>query len=274
MKKIIFFLGIISLFFAKNLQAQEIVKSFLKNQETTSKNELIYITFDDRISLVNDNINRMIGFDALDKETKSELQKKYTKIIDKVNQEEILNIYNKSFVKELRRYGFTIYRQEYLVNKITGRFNTVNVSQIELEEFTVIDSLTGKYYTDSTVYYKTLTGLRMNVWLEYNFSDTTSRKLLFISHEITDEFTGFTEDVEGKKYADFELSLLNPNDAYLLADQTARMSARYMYNFLMNKYVKEKTKGTHKYFYSIGEDKKIKYSLYNTDYFEELPIEE
>lgn len=273
MKKIIFFLGIISLFFAKNLQAQEIVRSFLKNQETTSKNELIYITFDDRISLVNDNINRMIGFDALDKETKSELQKKYTKIIDKVNQEEILNIHNKSFVKELRRYGFTIYRQEYLVNKITGRFNTVNVSQIELEEFTVIDSLTGKYYTDSTVYYKTLTGLRMNVWLEYNFSDTTSRKLLFISHEITDEFTGFTEDVEGKKYADFELSLLNPNDAYLLADQTARMSARYMYNFLMNKYVKEKTKGTHKYFYSIGEDKKIKYSLYNTDYFEELPIE-
>jgi hypothetical protein len=274
MKKIIFFLGIISLFFAKNLQAQEIVKSFLKNQETTSKNELIYITFDDRISLVNDNINRMIGFDALDKETKSELQKKYTKIIDKVNQEEILNIYNKSFVKELRRYGFTIYRQEYLVNKITGRFNTVNVSQIELEEFTIIDSLTGKYYTDSTVYYKTLTGLRMNVWLEYNFSDTTSRKLLFISHEITDEFTGFTEDVEGKKYADFELSLLNPNDAYLLADQTARMTARYMYNFLMNKYVKERTKGTHKYFYSIGEDKKIKYSLYNTDYFEELPIEE
>jgi len=274
MKKIIFFLGIVSFFFAKNLQAQEIVKSFLKNQETTSKNELIYITFDDRISLVNDNINRMIGFDALDKETKSELQKKYTKIIDKVNQEEILNIYNKSFVKELRRYGFTIYRQEYLVNKITGRFNTVNVSQIELEEFTVIDSLTGKYYTDSTVYYKALTGLRMNVWLEYNFSDTTSRKLLFISHEITDEFTGFTEDVEGKKYADFELSLLNPNDAYLLADQTARMSARYMYNFLMNKYVKEKTKGTHKYFYSIGEDKKIKYSLYNTDYFEELPIEE
>jgi hypothetical protein len=274
MKKIIFFLGIISLFFAKNVQAQEIVKSFLKNQETTSKNELIYITFDDRISLVNDNINRMIGFDALDKETKSELQKKYTKIIDKVNQEEILNIYNKSFVKELRRYGFTIYRQEYLVNKITGRFNTVNVSQIELEEFTVIDSLTGKYYTDSTVYYKTLTGLRMNVWLEYNFSDTTSRKLLFISHEITDEFTGFTEDVEGKKYADFELSLLNPNDAYLLADQTARMTARYMYNFLMNKYVKERTKGTHKYFYSIGEDKKIKYSLYNTDYFEELPIEE
>lgn len=274
MKKIIFFLGIVSFFFAKNLQAQEIVKSFLKNQETTSKNELIYITFDDRISLVNDNINRMIGFDALDKETKSELQKKYTKIIDKVNQEEILNIYNKSFVKELRRYGFTIYRQEYLVNKITGRFNTVNVSQIELEEFTVIDSLTGKYYTDSTVYYKALTGLRMNVWLEYNFSDTTSRKLLFISHEITDEFTGFTEDVEGKKYADFELSLLNPNDAYLLADQTARMTARYMYNFLMNKYVKEKTKGTHKYFYSIGEDKKIKYSLYNTDYFEELPIEE
>lgn len=274
MKKIIFFLGIVSFFFAKNLQAQEIVKSFLKNQETTSKNELIYITFDDRISLVNDNINRMIGFDALDKETKSELQKKYTKIIDKVNQEEILNIYNKSFVKELRRYGFTIYRQEYLVNKITGRFNTVNVSQIELEEFTVIDSLTGKYYTDSTVYYKTLTGLRMNVWLEYNFSDTTSRKLLFISHEITDEFTGFTEDVEGKKYADFELSLLNPNDAYLLADQTARMTARYMYNFLMNKYVKERTKGTHKYFYSIGEDKKIKYSLYNTDYFEELPIEE
>jgi hypothetical protein len=38
--------------------------------------------------------------------------------------------------------------------------------------------------------------------------------------------------------------------------------------------VKERTKGTHKYFYSIGEDKKIKYSLYNTDYFEELPIEE
>ena len=114
----------------------------------------------------------------------------------------------------------------------------------------------------------------MNVWLEYNFADTTSRKLLFISQEITDEFIGFTEDVEGKKYADYELTLLNPNDAYQLSDNTARMTARYMYNFLMNKYVQEKTERKHKYFYTIGEDKKIKYSLYKTDYFEELPIEE
>ena len=68
--------------------------------------------------------------------------------------------------------------------------------------------------------------------------------------------------------------LLNPNDAYQLSDNTARMTARYMYNFLMNKYVQEKTEGKHKYFYTIGENKKIKYSLYKTDYFEELPIEE
>lgn len=274
MRKILAILVIVSTFFTIEVQSQEIVKKFLKNQETTHNNELIYITFDDRISLVNDNINRMFGFDALDKETKAELQKKYTRIIDKVNEEEILNIYNKSLVKELRRYGFTIYRQEYLVNKIVGRFNTLNVSQIEVEEFTVVDSITGKYYTDSTVYYKTLTGIRMNVWLEYNFADTTSRKLLFISHEITDDFSGFTEDVEGKKYADYELTLITPNDAYILANQTAALTARYMYNFLMNIYVQEKTKGKHEYYYSIGEDKKIKYSLYKTDYFEELPIEE
>ena len=97
---------------------------------------------------------------------------------------------------------------------------------------------------------------------------------MFISHEITDEFTGFTEDVEGRKYADYDLTLLNPNDAYQLSDKTSRMTARYMYNFLINKYIKKKTKGTHKYFNSIRKNNKIKYSLYNTDYFEELPIEE
>ncbi len=274
MRKILAILLVVSTFLTIEVRGQEIVKKFLNNQQTTSKNQLIYLTFDDRISLVNDNINRMFGFESLEKDLQDELRKKYTRIIDKVNQEEILKIYNNSLIKELRRYGFTIYRQEYLVSKIIGRFNTVNVSQIELEEFTVVDSLTGKYYTDSTVYYKTLTGLRMNVWLEYNWADTTSRKLLFISHEITDEFSGYTEDVEGKKYADYELSLLNPNDAYIIADKTAALTARYMYNFLMNKYVKEKTGGNHEYYYSIGEDKKIKYSLYKTDYFEELPIEE
>lgn len=274
MKKILAFLTIISTFLTTNLQSQEIVRKFLKNQETTHKNEIVYVTFENDINLINDNINQMFGFDALDEDLKNELRQKYTRIIDKVNQDEILKIYNKCLVKELRRYGFTVYQQKYLVNKIKGRFNTLNVSQIEFEEFTKIDSLTGKYYTDSTVYQKTLTGLRMNVWLEYNWADTTSRKLLFISHEITDEFIGFTEDVEGKKYADFDLSLLNPNDAYQLSDKVSRMTARYMYNFLMNKYVNEKTKGLHKYFYSIGEDRKIKYSLYNTDNFEELPIEE
>ncbi len=274
MKKILAFLTIISTFLTTNLQSQEIVRKFLKNQETTHKNEIVYVTFENDIALINDNINQMFGFDALDEDLKNELRQKYTRIIDKVNQDEILKIYNKCLVKELRRYGFTVYQQKYLVNKIKGRFNTLNVSQIEFEEFTKIDSLTGKYYTDSTVYQKTLTGLRMNVWLEYNWADTTSRKLLFISHEITDEFIGFTEDVEGKKYADFDLSLLNPNDAYQLSDKVSRMTARYMYNFLMNKYVNEKTKGLHKYFYSIGEDRKIKYSLYNTDNFEELPIEE
>lgn len=274
MKKILAFLTIISTFLTTNLQSQEIVRKFLKNQETTHKNEIVYVTFENDITLINDNINQMFGFDALDEDLKNELRQKYTRIIDKVNQDEILKIYNKCLVKELRRYGFTVYQQKYLVNKIKGRFNTLNVSQIEFEEFTKIDSLTGKYYTDSTVYQKTLTGLRMNVWLEYNWADTTSRKLLFISHEITDEFIGFTEDVEGKKYADFDLSLLNPNDAYQLSDKVSRMTARYMYNFLMNKYVNEKTKGLHKYFYSIGEDRKIKYSLYNTDNFEELPIEE
>jgi isocitrate dehydrogenase kinase/phosphatase len=176
MRKILAILLVVSTFLTIEVRGQEIVKKFLNNQQTTSKNQLIYLTFDERISLVNDNINRMFGFESLEKDLQDELRKKYTRIIDKVNQEEILKIYNNSLIKELRRYGFTIYRQEYLVNKITGRFNTVNVSQIELEEFTVIDSLTGKYYTDSTVYYKTLTGLRMNVWLEYNFSDTTSRK--------------------------------------------------------------------------------------------------
>lgn len=274
MKKLIVILAVVSTFFTIELQGQEIVRKFLKNQETTSKNELIYITFEDEISLLNDNINRMIGFESLEQDLQDELRQKYTRIIDKVKAEEILNIYKKNFVKELRRYGFTVYQQAYQVNKIKGRFNTLNVSQIELEEFTVIDSLTGKYYTDSTVYYKTLTGLRMNIWLEYNFADTTSRKLLFISHEITDDFNGYTEAVEGNKYADYELTLLNPNDAYTLSDQMSALSARYMYNFLLNKYVQQRTKGTHPYHYTIGENKKIKYSLFKTDYFEELPIEE
>lgn len=274
MRKLTVILTILCIFGATNLQSQEIVRKFLKNQETTSKNELIYITFEDEISLLNDNINRMIGFESLEQDLQDELRQKYTRIIDKVKAEEILNIYKKNFVKELRRYGFTVYQQAYQVNKIKGRFNTLNVSQIELEEFTVIDSLTGKYYTDSTVYYKTLTGLRMNIWLEYNFADTTSRKLLFISHEITDDFNGYTEAVEGNKYADYELTLLNPNDAYTLSDQMSALSARYMYNFLLNKYVQQRTKGTHPYHYTIGENKKIKYSLFKTDYFEELPIEE
>lgn len=274
MKKLILAVILLIATFTANIQAQEIVKRFLKNQETTSKNELIYITYDDVIILTNDNINRMFGFESLDEETKKELTQKYTRIYDKVNKDEVLNIYKNGLVKELRRYGFTIYQQAYKVNKITGRFNTLNVSQIELEEFTRIDSLNAKYYTDSTVYYKTVTGLRFNVWLEYNFADTTSRQLLFLSHEITDEFEGFTEEIDGEVYADYTYSALTPNDAYTLSNNVAKLTARYMYNFLLNKYVQEKTGNSHQYHYSIGENKKIKYSLYKTDTFEVLPIEE
>lgn len=273
MKRIIAILIIISATISNNINAQEIVKKFLRNQETTHKNELIYITYDDKIELINDNINQMIGLESLDEETQKQLKDKYTKLIDKIKAEEVLKIYKKGLVKELRRYGFTVYQQKYLVNKITGRYNTLNVSQIEIEEFTKTDSIKWKYYTDSTVYYKPVTGLRLNVWLEYNWADTTSRKLLFVSHEITDEFLGFTEEVEGTVYADYTYEPLTPNDAYTLSNNVSALTARYMYNFLLNKYVQQRTKGNHPYYYTIGENKKIKYSLYNTDAFEILPIE-
>ena len=103
MKKLIVILAVVSTFFTIELQGQEIVRKFLKNQETTSKNELIYVTFDNALSLVNDNISRMFGFDALDEQTQNALREKYTRIIDKVNQEELLKIYNKCLVKVLRR---------------------------------------------------------------------------------------------------------------------------------------------------------------------------
>ena len=80
MKRILMVLVIITTFLTTNLQGQEIVRKFLKNQETTHKNELIYVTFSNDITLVNDNINQMFGFDALDEQTQNELRKKYTKI--------------------------------------------------------------------------------------------------------------------------------------------------------------------------------------------------
>ena len=73
-----------------------------------------------------------------------------------------------------------------------------------------------------------------------------------------DYFEGYIEQEAANRYfANYYITKINPNDAYLTSFQSATTAANYFYNFLMNRYVWIKTNGMDKNYYGISSDKTL-----------------
>lgn len=256
----IVFISIIAIFCSLTSNGQNYAKEFLKNQNDSLTRDVVYLYVNPVVTYRNESINKIEGFDKLDKEIQNDLLSKYAPLINKIKDSLILSNYTDQLRSTLASLGFKVYlvsNPSELPKTIDETHHTLNAAQIEVEEFSLTDSLVyeGK---DREVYYKLLNGVRFNSWLVYNEADTNSRLVFYIDQEAQDFFDGEINIVDGSYFASYDYEKIRAEDAYLTANLTGTISAQYFFNFLMNKYVWIKSLGADTNYYGIDtKSKKI-----------------
>ncbi|MEE1096982.1 MAG: hypothetical protein U0K83_01500, partial [Bacteroidales bacterium] len=249
----------IAVIFVSKSNAQDFATEFLINQLRPSKCEVIYLSFTNNFYNTNSTIAAMPGFDDLDEETKAEFREKYNLVIGKVNDSILLSQFKTKFISSLKSYGFDVRETavENFPTQLKENEHTLVVAQIELEEFVSYDTIRNYESNDEVYLSKLVNGVRFNTWLKYNDSDPESKQIFFADEETTDELLGYIKKENGVDYANYSITKINPNDAYLLAHSNAALCSRYFFNFLINRYVWLKTQGKPKFYYYMDSNGEI-----------------
>ncbi len=244
---------------------------FLRRQADTSTCEKVYVAFENSLLQTNSTLASISGFEGLDAETKSSLMAKYQKVLGMVNDSIVLEEFKKEFIRSLQSYGLQVEvcTLQNLPTTLQANEHSLHLAQFELEEFVANDSIVAQQGAQRLVFHKLLNGLRFNTWLHYNASDTSTAQMFYADDETTDELFGFFEWESGQYYANYTLTPINPNDAYLLAHSNAEICARYFFNFLLNRYVWLSTKGNPQHYYAITPEGTL---LYDTSPFENFDV--
>jgi len=198
-------------------------------------------------------------------------------IIGDLNQTALTHQFMSELTQELNSYGLSV----FCASKIDTFFLLLppaylfNIAQIELEEF--IYPFKERYTTDSIIYTQEflLNAVNLNTWFE--FSELNSEKkpeVLFSNFYIKDDIDGdfkvnlLTDDVS---YVYFRNDI-KKEDINTLIKYAAKNNATYIYNHLLNNYIKEKIgdKFNERYFYYYDLKKNKIYFLENYSEFKKI----
>lgn len=164
--------------------------------------------------------------------------------IQHINDSKFLSNYILGLEKELKMFGFDVYKENQMSEFMEVDTNAfvVYLAQVEAEESIFP-------YRDETVYYNSyfyhdheLNSLSVFSWIEINkVNEDTDQNVYFTEDVIVDEVEGeFTVDFFGGdiKYF-YSIDSLKPAEIYNFAYSLGQKYAGYTYDLLLNKYIRE-----------------------------------
>ncbi len=216
-----------------NTFAQTTAMEFLNNQMNKSKKEIIYIKLTN--NLIQTNITT----------------------IDDVNDSILLSIFNHEIVNSLEFYGLDVKEVNSYPDELKENEHTLEISQMEIEQYNFYDSITDEYYP-KLKFYKQLNGIKINVWLTFDAQNENNKLVFYNEEQIGDALDGYFECIEKDScFVNYEIVNINPNDLYLITFANARNSAEYFFNFLLNRYVYIQTNGLDTNYYGISNQRML-----------------
>ncbi len=194
------------------------------------------------LSMNNNNVYRLDSVKLPEGISIDSLLFQQTKVLKKVSDSIFLEKYVNSFIKNLRSLGY----QVYLPNQLDAFRNQklpayiLKFAQVDLGEEIYSDVIKDKILGDgySKTFYLNL--LSLNTWFEFEAQDTLWNKVLYAEDAIVDELNGeFVLDQKtNKPILYYTIDSLKVDDAYFLAEESAKKYASYFNDFLMNAYIK------------------------------------
>lgn len=164
--------------------------------------------------------------------------------IQYLDDSKFLNNYVMGLEKELKVFGFNVYKENQISEfmEVDSNAYVVYIAQIEIEEaiFPYRDETVynnGYYYHDHE-----LNSLSVFSWFEINkVNEDKDKNVYFTEDVVVDEVKGeFTVDFFGGdiKYF-YSIDSLKPAEIYNFAYSLGRKYAGYTYDLLLNKYIRE-----------------------------------
>ncbi len=166
--------------------------------------------------------------------------------IQNISDSIILEKYIDNLIIGLKQYGFKIFTESQTDTfmLISPPSFIVNIAQIELEEY-IMPVRDEEFFNDGNLYYMEfdLNAVNINSWFEItelNIQDQ-ERKILFASDYTFDDIEGsfrqmpFTWEVKYK----YTIDTLTVDDIYDFAEFLGKEYAAYIYDYIMNEYIKK-----------------------------------
>lgn len=191
--------------------------------------------------------------------------------LDSIKMDKMLSQFNDQFASILQDCGFDVKNEtDFNPKTLSDKNNTIRIAQLELELLPSVDSLVSQ--TDKNkVFYKELNAFRLNSWLECN-GQTKEEIMFFNDITITESLEGDIETkyLNGKRQdvACYEIDYLNPNHAYILAYYLGREDARFFYDYLINKYVYQRSGGQDETYYYLDDHMLLRRSPFMKEGFQ------
>ncbi len=268
----VFFLSFSFFFYSCSIEydaANNYLDRHISPKQGTGIEEKIYVVLPTHVIHTNDAINKIEGFQNLPESEQDRLIKEKTKFLDKLNDSILIAQFNEHFLYNLGRFGIPIIitTPENIPQPDEGKIFTINVAQMEAEEYTVVERLDSyfqfiknpNYPSDNrnTIqkYYKqdvNLDAFSLNVWFSYNEKDTSMKKVYYKSFEVRDGLEGdiiLNEENNDKAEAIYKISKLNLNDIYYTPFMAGKMSATLFIEKWINDYVNLSENGAFNYFF-------------------------
>lgn len=159
------------------------------------------------------------------------------------NDSKFITNYILGFEKELKAFGFNIYKEDQMAEfmEVDSNAFVIYLAQIETEEALFPFRDETNYYDSYFYHDHLLNSLSVYSWFEINkVNETKNQKVYFTEDVVIDEVEGdFTLDFFGGdvKYF-YTIDSLKPGDIYEFAYSLGRKYAGYTYDLLLNKYIR------------------------------------
>jgi hypothetical protein len=219
------------------------------------------------------------GIDTLDEYTKDSLLMEYSLFLKIISDSAIINEFAESFSATLESYGAKVLPENAIDTLMEngGTPHILNVAQFSMEEYI------HPYSTEELVYDEIividgidLNAINFNVWIELGRMNTEkNNKVLFASDYLLDNINGTLKQhlITGNMSFDYTIDTITLPRIYMSARQFGKITAGYLYDYLMNSYIAENLPEDYPYerlYYHYDAARKLVYATRDEKRFLEL----
>ena len=233
MKKLILILSVAVLLLLSCSEQQSVARRFVKNNRKTVVSLYLPERLDKR-NLRNDSIPDNLQNESL--QTKIAYLEKQVKVIDKVNDDKLLDIIYLSMKETLGDYGLSV---EYWEDSVARPDSTHWVIDIPRIEVTEVCEKQQFYARDSyyNLYCRDIPVNLVNVATWFSISDDTTATMTFTEQNYLDDIEYIVDSQADKVYSKTYCDTINIEGFYRFAKILGKLYAGYCYDFLLNKYI-------------------------------------